>query len=531
MTGPGGVKSAGGFYSVGDLDEFLDWKLSQSGNGATDLAACYRAVPWLFRGIWLRANSIAGLPLIISRNGDEIANSQDWENRPDDLAFLEDPPAFLSMVESSLTLLGACYYGLLRNRLGRVTGGITELRYYLASSIKPDIEAEGTPGQPARGLIGFKRDLGKGAPIPLALEDVLYFWFPDPLIEIGPPKAWPAQAALSAAGVLLNLDNFASAFFSHGAVKATLLTVPKNTAEPERNRLKAWWNRVFKSSDGNAAWQTEVVEADAIKPVVIGEGIKELENSTLTPEKRQGIAAGLDIPETLLFSGSASGIGGGGVSEADDLRFANQFILPEARRLTAVLNKQMFGPMGLSCRLGTESLKVLQEDEAARSQSLSTFLDAVNKAKSKEQLTEALKTLGYDLTDEQINNLWAEKQPVPATLAPFAGNKPAPTPPGTETPPGSSEPNNPAPEPGAAGENGGAKALEREQFKRWARKRAKAGKGLDGFEFVALDAGEQAAVIAEAQAGDNVAAPFPVATLQGYRDALATVQARTVSPG
>ena len=62
------------------------------------------------------------------------------------------------------------------------------------------------------------------------------------------------------------------------------------------------------------SFSSAVVNADAVTPVVIGEGLAELSNATLTGEKRQDIAQAFGIPMTMMFSESARGLGCGAVA-------------------------------------------------------------------------------------------------------------------------------------------------------------------------------------------------------------------------
>ena len=134
-----------------------------------------------------------------------------------------------------------------------------------------------------RGLKGFTRIIGS-TQIELATDEVVYFWLPDPSIEVGPPSWSPVKAALRAAGVLGSMDKFTTNFFDRGAIKATLLTVPATTRKADRETLRSWWRTVFGGSKRLCNW---VINADDVKPVVIGEGIESLSNARLTREKRK----------------------------------------------------------------------------------------------------------------------------------------------------------------------------------------------------------------------------------------------------
>lgn len=339
------------------------------------IADLYRAVPWLFRGVVLRAQTIATLPFAIWRGEEKIDDSSNWRNA---VGFLSDPVRLLWHIEASLTLTGCAYLFRERNRMRTL-----QLRPLSPLSVHPVLDVE-------HGLTGFTRVIA-GTSNPLAVEDVIYFWLPDPFVEIGPPTSSPAQSALSAARVLFNLDEFVAKFFERGAIKATLLTVEGNPPLAEREKLKSWWQRLF---DGiRNAWQTEVVSA-AVKPVIVGEGIQELENETISNAKREAIATALGIPHSVLFSNAANYA----VSQEDNLHFYSKTIVPEAQFIAGVLNTQVFQPLGLTFRFAPETLDVFQEDENQRATAL------VNLTSAGVPLGMALQILGFELPEPYTYN-------------------------------------------------------------------------------------------------------------------------------
>lgn len=357
------------------------WTYLSGGESANALREAYQQVPWLFRGVELRAQSVASLPFVVLRGNDEIDSSKDWQN---EVGFLADPYALLYQIEASLTLKNRAYLFREYNRMRTLN-----VRYLLPTSVTPLLD-------PLRGLRGFTRTV-QGVPTPFTTDDIIYLWKPSAFVELGPSDDSPAQAGLNAANVILNLDKFVALFFARGAIKATLLTVEGNAPQPERDKLKAWWNRFF--SGIKQAWQTEVVNA-AVKPVVVGEGVKELENETLTNSKRQDIATALGIPQTKLFSDSASGLGGGGVVEQDDIRFLTDTVIPEANFIQHTLNVQLFRPLGLQFRFKPETLDAFQEDEAQRASALSSLVGAINSAEDPDTLRAAMQILGFEIPAE-----------------------------------------------------------------------------------------------------------------------------------
>lgn len=324
--------------------------LTEEGENAKTI---YQKVPWLNRGVELRADAIGSLPFSLMKGDAEFDTSAKWENK---VGFLPNPQRLFHLVETSLTITGQAYLHKLRNRVV-----VLDLQYWVPTTIAPVITKEA-------GLVVFGRNVGGGT-ISIPIEDMIYFWPPDSYVEVGPAQTSPAMAALNAAGVLYNVDEFASGYFKRGMIKATLLTLGSTTAEPERKKLKAWWKRVF-SGIGNA-WQTEVVNAD-VTPVTLGEGIKELSDVELTGEKREDISTALGVPQAKLFSNAANYATAG----VDDLAFYKETIVPRAEFIASVLNEQLFEPMGYHLKFKPETLDVFQVDEQQRSTAFLNYTNA-----------------------------------------------------------------------------------------------------------------------------------------------------------
>ena len=216
------------------------------------------------------------------------------------------------------------------------------------------------------GLIGFDR-IRNQVRETLAKDDVVYLYLPG-MMETRPRPA-PAEAAAAAAGVLYNVNEFCSGFFKRGAIKATLLTVDGNPPREERERLKAWWQRFF--SGVNKAWNAEVVSA-AVTPVVVGEGIQELANSTLTEEKRGDIATAIGVPHSIVMSNAANYA----TAEADRLNFYDTTIVPHGRLIERQLNAQMFAPLGYRFAWHPERMTIYQADEHQRSAAFAAYVNS-----------------------------------------------------------------------------------------------------------------------------------------------------------
>jgi len=341
--------------STSPLDDF--WYQDAKSDDDTDPASLFRAVPWLYRGVQLRANAVAAMPFVVMRGETEIDSSDDYQNA---LGWLPNPRRLFYMTEAALCCFGAGYWWNERNRVATKA-----VRYVVPSTVEPVIEAD--------GLKGFIRT-ANGRRVQVPPETLTYFWQPDPWVELGPPMSSPVMAAIAASGVLYNLNQFSAAYFKRGAIKATLLTVQGAPVAQERDRLKTWWRQLV--SGVKNAWTTEIVNADAVTPVVIGEGLAELANAELTAEKRQDIAQALGIPQAVMFSESAKGLGGAGVANADERRFYADTVIPDCIAIADAVNEQKLAAQGLRLVFRPETLDVFQEDEAARATAFSAYVSA-----------------------------------------------------------------------------------------------------------------------------------------------------------
>jgi len=318
----------------------------------------WKTVPWLWRAVQLRAQALSALPFaIVGRGGEDVDTSADYSNV---LGFLPDPVSLLYLIEAALTLLGRAYLFREKNRVRTL-----DLRYLLPTSVTPEMNEQ-------TGLTGFIRLLRHGKK-PLAVDDVVYFWQPDPFVELGPPTGSPGQAALKAAGALYNIDVFANLFFSRGAIKATLLTVEGNPRDSEKEKLEAWWRRFITGVKN--AFAAKVISA-AVKPVILGEGMSELSDTEFTKEKREDIATAIGVPQTMLWSTAATGLGGGSVVTSDNLAFYRDTVVPESEFVASVLNSQLLDDLGYHLDFRPETLDVFQADENERAAAWSFYVTA-----------------------------------------------------------------------------------------------------------------------------------------------------------
>jgi HK97 family phage portal protein len=358
-------------------DETTDAWHYLSGAPETDTQKMYGLVPTLFRGVTMIANAVGTMPFEIYGKGDKaIDTSADYKN---ELGFLPNPRRLFSLVSMSLDLAGRAYVKPLSNKANIQK----ELRYFAPQSITPKFDKD------KGALVGFERDRGGAQPDLLKPEELIYWWLPDPFVEIGPPKAWPAQDALSACGVLSNLATFVSLYFQRGAIRPMLVYAKGSPGQPERERMEAWFNKIFNGIRG--AFKARVFNADTVETKVIGDGLDQLRDVELTNQNRQDIAHALGIPYALLFSEAANNA----TLQGDTLNFYQGTVEPRCEFIASVMNEQLLDPMGYHLEYLPETLDVYQEDEADRALALGQMVTALgdpeliaDKAKRRDQMAE-----------------------------------------------------------------------------------------------------------------------------------------------
>ena len=368
------------------------WRIITGDGKSNDKTSqLYGAVAWLYRCVDIRAAAVSSMPFDIVR-GETVVMSSD-EGAPEQMRWLGDLPYLLYRTDAALALSGQAYWFHERNLLRTL-----DARWLKPGTVKPVIDAE-------RGLTGFTRRID-GHDRPLDIQDVVYFWLPDPYIEIGPPEHTPGQAALAAAGVLNAMTEFVTGYFERGMIKATLLKYTQPIAPTEAERVREWWRRV--ATGIKNAFSTEVIRGD-FEPLIIGDGLSELQNTALTAEQRESVCTALGVPQSKVTANAANYA----TANADALAFIQDTIVPECRLIAAAINDQLLSATGLRLVFRPESLTIMQEDEERRAGSLKMLVDAGM------SLEMALEILGYDLP-EGIE-LREPAAATPPQLLPFTG--------------------------------------------------------------------------------------------------------------
>ena len=372
-----------------------------SGNTQDNDKDLYGIVPFIFRVINLTANAVASMPFaLVDANGEDFDVTSEWENKA---GIIPNPTSFMRLCSLSLSLFGSSYWLKERNRVK-----VRELSYLVPTTITPTITA-------SDGLTGFKRSTGQFLK-DFMPEDIIHIWEPDARVEVGPPLAWRFKAMLYAGGLLHWEDVFVTEFLARGGIKPTMLMIKGIPNPADRERVETYWDKFIK---GWFKISGKVFNAEAMEPKTVGDGIEGLQDSTLTPEKREDICVAAGIPLSVVMSNAANFA----TSQNDRRQFYENVILPDCELICSTLNDQLWGNLNrpLYMEPRPETLDAFQEDEASRAGAFKTYVDGGMRPEI------AAQVVGVELPPgvEEYEDMFEEEEPEPVSeVAPLAAPQP-----------------------------------------------------------------------------------------------------------
>jgi len=328
------------------LDTMLFPEFFDSADAGISEREAYNFVAWVYRAVQLRANALSSIPFTVQTSAGQAQDRIDFQSIL---------PRLLQLTEASLSLHGEAYWlkeiNLLNNLLA--------IRWAVASTIKLKTD-------PIDGLVGFTRTI-QGVPKPLTKDDVCWFWLPDPEVELGHGQA-PAQVALEAAGINRNINRYSSAFFKSGAINPTILSVTGNPGKQAMRELESWWNRL--ATGIKNAWTSRVLRSE-VTVTRLTSDLKDMAMPDLTKNSKEQIAAAFGVPITMLEDAANFA-----TAKEHRVSFWRDSVVPDAKFIAGSLNEQLFEPMGLEFAFVFEDIEVLQQDEATKTDSVISLVDA-----------------------------------------------------------------------------------------------------------------------------------------------------------
>ena len=365
----------GGGATKASIDQYFEYIRSLTPD-VTQPSGIYTAVAWAFRCVQLRANAISAIPWTIVRGEAE----QTWPLNMEQLWW---------QTEAALSCFGAAYWLKRSNRVRLVD---LQSLNPLTMRVKTD---------PSKGIIGFEQVI-KGRRTQYVPEEIVYFryWHPDD--DLGAGVA-PMQVIGEAAGLAGNANAWAAQFFAHGAIPAVILTTDQNPSDAELERIRNAWDRL--TAGVRRAFRTIVLRG-GMHATIVGAPIKDLAMKELMTSVRQQIAVAFGVPESMVGDPASNYA----TARTNRLSFYQDTIIPEAVQLEAIVNEQLFEPMGLEFRFQPNLIEAIQQDEAEKADGVVKLFEAKIMT-----LDEARKQMGLsELTPAQREELQpSESEPPP----------------------------------------------------------------------------------------------------------------------
>ena len=362
------------------ITETPGWMNRLLGDGVPDSAATlYKSVPYLFRVLQLRCDTLSSVPIKLYKTKDiEDLEEQAWPY-PSSLDQL------LWKWEASALLSGAAYGEIVKNTSGYQKDVMYRNPFDMQVVYKD-------------GVIKIKQHSSGGEwenNLYTAEYDMFYFAEYDPSQDIL-PGVGSAKAANMDTKLLFALAKFPESYFEGGAMPVTLLGID-STDKGEIKRVEEWFKKSATAIKN--AFRVLGIRAGSITPTTLTPKLKDLTMPELNTEAKHNISVAFGVPTTLLDSEAANYA----TAVEDRKSFYEDTVMPRARKFESAINEQILAKEDLRLEFKFNELELFQENELERA----AHLEKLTLAGLPIEI--ALDIAGYDLTEEQQAML-SEKQ-------------------------------------------------------------------------------------------------------------------------
>lgn len=367
-----------GNYKV--ITETPGWLNRMLGDGVPDSnATLYGKVPYLFRVVQIRCDTLAGIPIRFFVDGKDEEKETEWPY----------PTPIQHLVwrwEASNLLAGAAYGEIVSNPAGYKKDVIYRNPFDMQVTYEDGVlvfkqHSSGTE---------WRNDFRAGK------YEMVYFAEYDPSQDLL-PGIGSGKAANMDAKLLYALAKFPEMYFEGGAMPVTLLGID-STDKGEITRVQEWFKR--SATTIRNAFRVLGIRAGSITPTTLTPPLKDLQMPELSDGAKHNISVAFGVPKTMLDSEAANYA----TAKEDRKSYYEETIMPRARMFESVLNTQLLEREGMRVEFMFNELDLFQEDEGERAQLL------LNLVQAGLPLELALEQAGYDLTEEQAAML--ESKPV-----------------------------------------------------------------------------------------------------------------------
>ncbi len=335
------------------LDEFVRrWggkgALTRSPHG---LAAAYSASVWSYTCIVLRAQTIAGVPIVIT--GDD---GEPLPNHPLNAVFSDYASDLIWRIEAALLIWGKTYLEVARNMLGMPAS----LHWLNSQAITRKAATAGgivfdySPGanDRTRSIQQFSED------------EIVYLHYFDPDDDWGGLS--PLAVALTSVGADRDTVRHTQAFFSNGARLDGILSIP-DAGDDVIDRVEAKWRSIFRGVQN--AFRTLIVGSNsAITYTPVTAPPVDLALAAVKAETRRDVCAAFRVPPALAGAWEAANYA---ASVEQRRSFYVETILPEIDFIEDGLNRELSKHWpGARIKFDVSGLTPVIEDEARRNQAV-----------------------------------------------------------------------------------------------------------------------------------------------------------------
>lgn len=323
--------------------EFITGPHDDSQETLINLEKAYRCVPWLHRGVNLRADAVSRVPWHIETTGGaDVTEREEWQYLVIKMRRL------LALTEKSLTKHGKAFWLIETNRMGKKATP----RYIPARSVTPLTD-------PVRGIIGFEIAWSGGSKT-YPLDQVVYFVLDNDESEILPDIP-PAQVALEAAGLLYASNAVPARFYAGGMVPVSLVTVPITTQQSDVDKIESFFKRM---ATGMRKMFNALGVREGVDVKTVGHNLKDSITEEITRAARDDVAVALVGVPTMLDATSANYA----TASSETVNFILNIVFPECDTIQDIANEQFFMRLGLKFVFDKSQHEIMQSIQLAQSQ-------------------------------------------------------------------------------------------------------------------------------------------------------------------
>jgi hypothetical protein len=181
-----------------------------------------------------------------------------------------------------------------------------------------------------------------------------------------------------------------SHFFEGGAQPITMVNMPTEIDESEFQRFRTEWTARFQGIVN--AWRTAFIRSPDIKVTKLTPDLNTMLLGELQERVITKLSATLGVPRTMIEASAANYA----TADSDRQSFWRQTVVPRLSLYTHVINDQLLAPLNYHLEFHPSELDILQEDEAARADSVLKLVQAGV------PLRGAMSILGYDNLDQAL---------------------------------------------------------------------------------------------------------------------------------